>query len=204
MRPEYTRLLAGWLGLEVSAVQNVVGQRQVASPKPAQRSIPSNESQSTDQAPVRPSAPRPVSDGPAFTIEREALKCALQLPSAVVEWYPSLEETAFTHPKAREVHEAIVAAGSPRLEIDDVRRLIKELSVDPLPSEIEQIDRYATSLIARLLELDATRRIADVRGRMQRSDPVEQEEEHNQLFAEIMALEAYKKSLRNAALGERE
>ena len=87
---------------------------------------------------------------------------------------------------------------------DDVRRLIKELSVDPLPSEIEQIDRYATSLIARLLELDATRRIADVRGRMQRSDPVEQEEEHNQLFAEIMALEAYKKSLRNAALGERE
>jgi hypothetical protein len=39
---------------------------------------------------------------------------------------------------------------------------------------------------------------------MQRTDPVEQEEEHNQLFAEIMALEAYKKSLRNAALGERE
>jgi DNA primase len=219
LRPEYTRLLAGWLGLEVSAVQNVVGQRPSSSQKPVQRQVSSNESQPTDPAPVRPSAPVPVSDGPAFTIEREALKCALQLPSAVVEWYPSLEETAFTHPKAREVHEAIVAAGSPRREIDglawidavldqaaddDVRRLIKELSVDPLPSDIEQNDRYATSLIARLLELDATRRIADIRGRMQRTDPVEQEQEHNQLFAEIMALEAYKKSLRNAALGERE
>ena len=82
--------------------------------------------------------------------------------------------------------------------------MIKELAVDPLPSEVASNSRYATSLIARLLELDATRRISEVRGRMQRTDPVEQEVKHNQLFAEVMALEAYKKSLHAAALGERE
>ena len=218
LRPEYTRLLAGWLGLDVSAVQSVVGQR----PAPAQRApinAPQSQAPAVAPTPPRPAAPVPVSDGPAFTIEREALKCALQLPSAVQEWYPSLEESAFTHPKARDVHLAIVAAGLPSSNVDglnwidavldkaaddEVRRMIKELAVDPLPSEVASNNRYATSLIARLLELDATRRITEVRGRMQRTDPVEQEVEHNQLFAEVMALEAYKKSLHGAALGERE
>jgi len=166
-----------------------------------------------------PSQAIPPSDGPAFTIEREALKCALQLPAAVEEWYPALEPSAFTHPRAREVHAAIVEAGLPRASLDGlpwidgvldaaaddhVRRLIRELSVDPLPSDAVHSDRYATSLIARLLELDAGRRITEVRGRLQRSDADEQNGAHQQLFAELLELENYRRSLQAAALGERE
>ncbi|MDO9486710.1 MAG: DNA primase [Actinomycetota bacterium] len=212
LRPEYTRLLAGWLGLDVAAVTAAVGQRPAPSQRPSFNVTPAEE--------VRPapSQPIPAADGPAFTIEREALKCALQLPSAVEEWYPALEPTAFTHPRAREVHTAIVIAGLPTARVDglqwidavleaapddEVRRMVRELSVDPLPSDAIHNDRYATSLIARLLELDAGRRIVDVRGRLQRTQTDEQDELHQQLFAELLELETYRRSLQAAALGER-
>ncbi len=86
---------------------------------------------------------------------------------------------------------------------DEVRRLVRELSVDPLPADAIHSDRYATSLIARLLELDAGRRIVDVRGRLQRTEADEQVELHQQLFAELLELETYRRSLQAAALGER-
>ncbi len=212
LRPEYTRLLAGWLGLDVAAVTAAVGQR----PAPAQR--PTFNQATPEEPRPAPTRPVPAADGPAFTIEREALKCALQLPSAVEEWYPALEPSAFTHPRAREVHQAIVIAGLPTAALDglkwidavleaapddEVRRLVRELSVDPLPADAVHSDRYATSLIARLLELDAGRRIVDVRGRLQRSEADEQVELHQQLFAELLELETYRRSLQAAALGER-
>ena len=217
LRPEYTRRLAGLLGMEVSAVQTAVGQRPTPAKRPSLAGTEAAPPQPEQQRAVR-QEPVPQSEGPAFTIEREALKCALQVPGAVEEWYPSLEDSAFTHPRARAVHEAIVAAGSPSsandgltwidavLAVaadDQVRRLVQELAVDPLPSEVVDNERYATSLIARLLELDASRRIAEVRGRLQRTDSPDQADAHRQLFSELMALEDYKKSLHSAALGER-
>lgn len=212
LRPEYTRLLAGWLGLDVAAVSAAVGQRPAPTQRPNFNQAPAAESK---PAPARVI---PAADGPAFTIEREALKCALQLPAAVEEWYPALEPSAFTHPRAREVHTAIVLAGLPAARVDgllwidavleaapddEVRRMIRELSVDPLPSDAVHSDRYATSLIARLLELDAGRRILEVRGRLQRTESEEQGELHQQLFAELLELETYRRSLQAAALGER-
>ncbi|HBJ73055.1 MAG TPA: DNA primase, partial [Actinobacteria bacterium] len=212
LRPEYTRLLAGWLGLDVAAVSAAVGQRPAPTQRPSFNQAPAAESKPA------PAPAVPAADGPAFTIEREALKCALQLPAVVEEWYSALEPSAFTHPRAREVHTAIVLAGLPAAQVDgllwidavleaapddEVRRMIRELSVDPLPSDAVHSDRYATSLIARLLELDAGRRILEVRGRLQRTESEEQGELHQQLFAELLELETYRRSLQAAALGER-
>ncbi|MDP2013211.1 MAG: DNA primase, partial [Actinomycetota bacterium] len=194
------------------AVTAAVGQR----PAPTQR--PSFNQAPAEQSRPAPTQQIPAADGPAFTIEREALKCALQLPAAVEEWYPALEPSAFTHPRAREVHTAVVLAGLPTARVDglawidavleaapddEVRRMIRELSVDPLPADAVHSDRYATSLIARLLELDAGRRIVDVRGRLQRTEADEQGDLHQQLFAELLELETYRRSLQAAALGER-
>ncbi|MDD2857225.1 MAG: DNA primase [Candidatus Nanopelagicales bacterium] len=218
LRPEYTRRLAGFLGMEVGAVQAAVATR----PAPAKRpSFTAQEAPAVQREPEpepERDEPIPANDGPAFTIEREALKCALQMPGAVEQRYPALEDSAFTHPRARAVHRAITAAGMPTAQLDglvwvdavlavaaddQVRRLIRELAVDPLPSESVDDERYATSLIARLLELDAARRILELRGRLQRTDSPEQAALHQQLFAELMALEDYKKSLHTEALGER-
>jgi DNA primase len=56
-------------------------------------------------------------------------------------------------------------------------------------------------VISRLLELDAGRRIEDLRGRLQRIDPGTQADEYQKCFADLLALEDYKRSLRQESLG---
>ncbi|CAB4963778.1 MAG: DNA primase [Actinobacteria bacterium] len=218
LKPEYTRLLAGWLGMDVETVRTAVGRRPAAGPTAAEpaRGLPA-PSQQQDQ---RPAAQAPgTRRDPGLIIEREALKCALQQPAAVSDWYASVEESAFTHPSALRVHAAIVAAGLPspdhagltwidlvleHCQDDEVRRLVRELAVDPLPAEFGKDVRYANGVIARLLELDASRRVDEVKGRLQRADPVEQAEDHARLFTELLALEEYRRSLRQDSVVERE
>lgn len=193
LRPEYTRRLAGWLGMDVSDVAKAVGG---ASPAPAHN--------------VR--APRP--GDPALVVEREALKCALQHPNAVADWYASVETPAFTHPRAISVHEAIVAAGGPQADLeglawidavlaacpdDEVRTLVRELAVEPLPAMDGQDSRYATGVIARLLEVDAGRRIEDLMGRLQRTEDTD---EQLRLGQDLQALQQYRRSLLKQAVGE--
>ena len=140
----------------------------------------------------------------------------MQQPIAVAEWYATLEDASFTHPQALRVHHAIVNAGGPRTELDglrwidqvldaaaddEVRGLVRELAVEPLPAESGTDSRYATSMVARLLELDASRRIDDLRGQLQRCDATEHPQEHQQLFADLLALEDYRRNLRTEATG---
>jgi DNA primase len=149
-------------------------------------------------------------------VEREALKCALQEPGVVAAWYGAVEDTAFTHPAAQQVHRAIVGAGYPSADLDglawidavlaaaeddEVRRLVRELAVEPLPAEAGQDAAYAVGMISRLLELDASRRIDDLKGRLQRIDPATDPEEHQQAFADLLALEDVRRSLRQESLG---
>jgi DNA primase len=205
LRPEYTRRLAGWLGMDVETVA---------------RAVTPGASGSGVVAPAAP-APMPRAQSgprrdPSLIVEREALKCALQEPAAVAQWYESIEESAFTHPSARAVHAAIASAGYPSADVtglawidavlesaadDNVRRQVRELTVEPLPAEIGQDGRYAIGVISRLLELDAGRRIEDLRGRLQRIDPGTQADEYQKCFADLLALEDYKRSLRQESLG---
>jgi DNA primase len=194
LRPEYARRLAGWLGMDASEVTRVLG-RSTAAP-------------GARTAPLAP-------NDPTLAIERQALKCALQYPGHVYEWYSSVEDSAFTHPRAIAVHSAIAATGGPSADRDglswidavldacpddDVRGSVRELAVDPIPADETTIHRYATGIIARLLERDASRRVEELRGRMQRSD--EDATQSQELLAEIMALEEYRRSLLREALGE--
>jgi DNA primase len=192
LRPEYSRRLAGWLGMDPAAVSRAVG----GGPNAA--------------APPR----RPDARDPILAVQREALKCALQEPGLVSAWYASVEPEAYPDPTLRAVHEAIAAAGGPRPEVvglawvdavlaacpdDDVRGRVRGLAVEPLPVSQEADARYATSVIARLLEMDAARRIGELRGRLQRLD--EGAPEQAAAFADLMALESYRRDLREQREG---
>jgi DNA primase len=214
LRPEYTRRLAGWLGIDVETVARAVADGGRAE----QKQQPRREQPSASPAPApMPRAQTGHRRDPALIVEREALKCALQEPATVAHWYESVEESAFTHPSARQVHAAIAGAGFPSAEVsglpwidavlancedDAVRRLVRELAVEPLPAEFGQDARYAIGVISRLLELDASRRITDLRGRLQRIDPIEQPQDYQRCFEDLMALEEYRRSLRQESLGE--
>ena len=201
LRPEYSRLLAGWLGMEPDVVARAVG----GTGQPA--TTASSRATGQPAGPVRRDA--------ATTVEREALKCALQQPAVVAEWYQAVEREAFTHPKAQSVHEAIAAAGLPSAELtgiawidavlqacadDEVRRLVRELAVEPLPADAGQDERYAIGVVARLQELDASRRIEELRGRLQRAEAGSEEAEA--LFADLLALEDTRRSLRRVSEGD--
>ena len=52
------------------------------------------------------------------------------------------------------------------------------------------------SHVYRLQELTALRRIAEVKSRLQRTNPVEQATEYNRMFGELVALEQHRRTLR--------
>lgn len=199
LRPEYTRRLAGWLGMDVDTVSKAV----------AQFGKRGTNDELSEQRPKR------RANDPTAVIEREALKCALQQPEAVSAWYASVEPAAFTDERALSIHEAIAAAGGPSPTVtgqawidvvltncakDEVRNQVRALTVEPLPSVSEGDERYATSVIARLLELDAGRRIDELKGKLQRTEP--EDEEYAVLFSDLLALETYRRQLKDEALGE--
>lgn len=190
LRPEYVRRLAGWLGIDAQTVSRAVGGGRGPQSAPG-------------------SSGRPDPRDPVAAIQREALKCVLQEPALSSAWYASVEAGAYADPALRAVHEAIAAAGGPRAEVfglawidqvleacpdDDARSLVRGLAVEPLPVAGAVDSRFTTSVIARLLEMDASRRITDLRGRMQRLE--ESSDEQTQAFADLMALEAYRRDLR--------
>ena len=76
--------------------------------------------------------------------------------------------------------------------------------IGPRESPVAELDeRYASGVVARLLEVAATRRISELKGRLTRlagADPVAEQ----QALADLMALETYRRSLHAAAHGEQD
>jgi DNA primase len=86
---------------------------------------------------------------------------------------------------------------------DRVRSHTTALAVEPLRTgDEDDQQRYAASVVARLRELDVTRRIAELKSRLQRVNPVDQVDEYNRLFGDLLVLEQSRRALREQAIGE--
>lgn len=211
LRRRYAVSLDKWLGfLDESFILQRVSDYQRRGP----RVPPSTVSPGVDPG-VGPSAPDP--HDPALSYERSALKIVLQAPDLAAATFDGLDPSVFTAPAYAAVRDAVLAAGGAaragsggaawveRVDVaaadDGVRRLARELAVEPLPSEDTAVARYATEVLARLEELATTRRITEVKSRLQRLNPVEQVTGYNRLFGELVALEAHRRSLRERAIG---
>jgi len=57
-------------------------------------------------------------------------------------------------------------------------------------------------LLVRLEEMALTRRVQELKSRLQRLNPVEQAEDYNRMFGELIVLERQKKGLRDRGAGE--
>jgi DNA primase len=127
LRPEYTRTVAGWLGVEVEQVANEVAR---ASRTAARATAPASGSWSgtgTDAVTDREHAKdqthepgdehafemaRPDLRDPVVSAERQLLQAALQFPGLVdPAGFESLTGGSFSAPAHRGVHDAIQAAG---------------------------------------------------------------------------------------------
>jgi DNA primase len=212
LRVEYARWLAGRLGLAdpnelvVEAKGDVVDVRRSGRPK----ARPATPGQGALLVP-----PGDTRD-PVVQIEREAVKLAIQRPGLVGPLFDAIETGAFTVAAYDAVRAVVAAAGGATTALggeawaatlretapdDAVRNLITELAVESLRVTTDDDPRYAGAVIARLHELHATRRIAELKARLQRLNPVEETEEYNRLFGELVALEQHRRGLREQALG---
>jgi DNA primase len=197
----FARELAGMLGIEPQDVQREV--RRSASRQAA--------TATTHQVRQSPDLPDPRD--PRLMLERETLKLVIQHPSVVGRTARDVAADDFTHGAYRALWVGIEAAGGPtaadahwastlRDAQTDARlqSLISALTVEPLHSAKEPDDAYVGQHVHRLRELSAMRRIADVKSRLQRTNPVEHATEYNRMFGELVALEQHRRSLREQAL----
>jgi DNA primase len=196
LRPEYSRLLAGWLGIEVEIVTSAVSQG-------ARRSLPTAAAESEGDQGDQSWRPHPQE--PRLLLEREVLKARLQMPDLVTTW-SEIEEAAFTHPAYVEMKRVIDAHASSTIQIDEIldermKTLFTELTVEPIRSDGEVSARYIESIVARLREVGISRAIADLKSNLQRLNPVENPDEYNAAFASLVALETTRRGLHDLAIG---
>jgi DNA primase len=80
---------------------------------------------------------------------------------------------------------------------------VPALAVEPLRAgaQAESQERYADAVLARMHEIVASRKVAALKSRLQRINPVEQPEEHSRLFGELITLESHRRGLRERAIG---
>ena len=150
---------------------------------------------------------RPDPNEPRLMLEREVLKARLQMPALVRQWQ-DLEKNAFSHPayvKLREFIDSqtdLEAVSLESAESDELKSFITELTVEPIRTNGEISDRYVSSITARLNEVALSRSIAEVKSSLQRLNPIENENEYNATFTQLVEMESRRRSLRELALGE--
>lgn len=195
LRPEYTRLLAGWLGVEVELVTRAVAQGVKAIPKSGNEV---EEASTTSNF-------RPDPNEARLILEREVLKARLQEPQLFVDdLWSSIEASAFTHPAyiaMRGVIDSNSTISPENISDENVKALFTELTVEPIRADGKPTAIYVTSIVARLREVAISRSIADLKSSLQRLNPVENEIEYNAAFAQLVALESARRSLHELALG---
>jgi DNA primase len=194
LRPEYTKLLAGWLGMDVDIVAGAV-----------KKSNPRGGAQSSQ--PTQPAQSVNFND-PILVLEREVLKIKLQYPSLIPNWN-ELEANAFSYEKYGNLAKELTHKSEPdaakfidSLQDEAIKSLVTELIVEPIRVDREISEKYVTSVFARLREVAITRSIAEIKSKLQRLNPVENADEYQAIFTELVGMEGKKRAQKELAVGE--
>lgn len=200
LRPEYARLLAGWLGMEVAAITSAIA-------RSGKQHIPAVPDSVGDSWRPNPSEPR-------LALEREVLKVAVQEPG-LLPYFSELAKDVFTHPAYVAIRELIDSARLINTDLpgwietilhntsdERLQALVRELAVEPVRANGAVDERYALSVFARLGELAIGRTIAELKSRLQRINPVDEADTYNEVFMQLVQLEAHRRDLHERAIGE--
>jgi len=192
LKPEYIRLLAGWLSIEINSVEQAVkdNNRQIRNVTTTSK-IEQNKKENIESS-----------------IEKEALKLIFQFPQFVSDWIKQVNVETFTISKFRELFEVIdkinisedlITKILEQNEDEELKNLIAALSVEDFKAVVDK--KYVDSIFARLLELSTSRTIADLKSQLQRLEPETNSKDHDKLFQDLLELEEYRRALREKAMG---
>ncbi|MEU7879978.1 DNA primase [Microbispora bryophytorum] len=223
LRKTYVVDLDRWIGFMdegfvIQRVQQVVGRTQEGAHGPGRRQA------ARGGAPVRSAPVRQEPLDPAVRLEAEALKLAVQRPALLGPEFDALGAATFTLPEHVALYEVIVAAGGTaaggpggREWVDrlleqadaaapgetgvDLRSLVTRFAVEAVRADNDVEERYGAAVLAKIQEVAVGRAVAQVKSRLQRLNPVEEQQEYNRLFGELVALEQQRRVLRERASG---
>jgi DNA primase len=196
LRPEYTRTVSGWLGIEVEQMATEV--KKAGRVRHDEAADPRHSPAGTDEVPEPApgeagSLPVPDLRDPVVFTERQLLQALIQYPGQFTdEAVDSLRPEAFVAPAHRAVLDGIrIAAPTARRASTAawvaavgeaaplaVRSLVSELSVAPLPTRYDPSSglppqRYLDSLVVGVRDAQLGRLIADAMASVRRvqNDP---------------------------------
>lgn len=218
LRPEYTRLLAGWLGIDQESVSKAVN-FAVKDAKNGGGQARTNQRQDSPQeaVPVVQTSLRPDPNDPVARLERQTLEVLLQYPQAILPVViDALPSEAFVVPAWRAVFDSVRAAGGlaqahalsvgewvamvAEYAAEPVAALVNELAVAPLPEDRpDAIDAYAQGIVRAFMDMGITRQIGDIKSRLRRADPALDPVGYEAIYRALLELEAQRRILRQAA-----
>ncbi|MFF5213428.1 DNA primase [Streptosporangium sp. NPDC000396] len=166
----------------------------------------------------RPAGPRKVADltDPGVRTEAEVLKLAVQRPALLGPGFEAIGPEAFTLPEHVGLYKLVVDAGGTAVAghggrewvdrllggaTDSLRGVVTRFAVEEIRADLANEERYASAMLAALELISVSRAIEQLKSRMQRTNPVEAQQEYNRLFGELVALEQQRRVLRERAAG---
>ena len=217
----YARELAGLLGMDIDEVRaEVMRAAAKAGRRPAMGRSASTEAQYATEPEAGPALPLlPSPSDRLLVTERQTAKLLIQNPDLFPDGWDGLTTTDFTHPAYAAVFAAVEKAAvelggtkvtpdtewvhrvSEACEADEIRSLVASLAVEPLPVQGEVTARYVIANSSALQLLTVMRNIAALKSKLQRTNPVEEQHKYNQMFSELVVLEARRKALHTRSIG---
>ncbi len=196
----YARELAGMVGLDPDDVRAEIARlsRSAGRQRPTESVEPA-----VDGLPL-PTLPDPHDRN--LAVERGCLKLMVQAPDAFADAqgrpWGGVDIDDFTHPAYRAVFAAVERSGRAGDWTDALRQAVRGEGLDQLivalgvePLLREPSPGYAAEYAARLRLLTVMRGIAELKSRLQRTNPVDDAGRYNKLFAELLELEAQRREL---------
>lgn len=213
---QYLRVLAGMLGMDIDEVRQEVsraarrklpGDNRVDQRRPARMPEP-DMPEPDDGLPIE-TTPWPNPHDRTLLVERGLLQLMLQHPTLFDSSWNGVGVDDFSHPAYRGVFAAIVSvpwqeerwpeAVRDATTDETVRQLELALLVEPVPGEANE--RMADAYSARLQLISVASEIKDVKGKLQRTNPLENKSSYNSMFSHLLSLEMRRKELLLASVG---
>ncbi|WP_311589080.1 DNA primase [Varibaculum massiliense] len=243
LRSEYTRRLAGWVGMPEGEVRQIVhnasraqtrtvpgaGNGLAAGPYGYRRTAGAGQGGNSAVPDARAAITLPDNSDPVANLERRALECLLQLPASLFGLgIETVSPTAFRVPMFSALFSAVSSLGGlekyaelwrgaedelglqgkPAVILANKRwiellnaqvgqqlqSLLSALVVSPLPQDDpKRLNDYARGVWEAMIRGDLSRQIAEIKARLQRCDP--QDQQYQQIFSELMRLENTRRKL---------
>ena len=243
LRSEYTRRLAGWVGMPEGEVRQIVhnasraqtrtvpgaGNGLAAGPYGSRGTAGAGQGGNSAVPDAHAAITLPDNSDPVANLERRALECLLQLPASLFGLgIETVSPTAFRVPMFSALFSAVSSLGGlekyaelwrgaedelglqgkPAVILANKRwiellnaqvgqqlqSLLSALVVSPLPQDDpKRLNDYARGVWEAMIRGDLSRQIAEIKARLQRCDP--QDQQYQQIFSELMRLENTRRKL---------